>query len=114
MQIKLISLLTSCGLKVDDSSLGEVIETHLNQAAQARYRSLKATIGKPRGAARNISHVSDHKAIPRDHISKPCMSSGCESSLHCLSGTAETDTPAWDSRILLWVCTVGALHLNMR
>ena len=48
-QVKLISLLTSCGLKVDDSSLGEVIETHLSQAAHARYRSLKASIGKPRG-----------------------------------------------------------------
>jgi len=48
-QVKLISLLTSCGLKVDDSSLGEIIETHFNQAAHARYRSLKATIGKPRG-----------------------------------------------------------------
>ena len=58
MQIKLISLLTSCGLKVDNSSLGEVIETHLNQAAQARYRSLRATIGKPRGADRQTSHLS--------------------------------------------------------
>jgi len=48
-QVKLISLLTSCGLKADDSSLGEIIETHLNQAAHARYRNLKATIGKPRG-----------------------------------------------------------------
>ena len=47
--MKLISLLTSCGLKVDDASLGEVFETHLAQAAQARYRSLKATLGKPRG-----------------------------------------------------------------
>lgn len=47
--MKLISLLTSCGLKVDDASLGEVFETHLAQAAQARYRSLKATVGKPRG-----------------------------------------------------------------
>lgn len=51
MQVKLISLLTSCGHQVDESSLGEVIETHLNQAAHARYRNLKASIGKPRGVA---------------------------------------------------------------
>ncbi len=57
MQIKLISLLTSCGLKVDDSSLSEVIETHLNEAAHARYRSLRATIGKPRGAPHETPHV---------------------------------------------------------
>ena len=51
MQVKLISLLTSCGHRVDDSSLSEIIETHLTQAAHVRYKSLKATIGKPRGLA---------------------------------------------------------------
>jgi hypothetical protein len=84
MQIKLISLLTSCGLKVDDSSLGEVIETHLNQAAHARYRSLKATIGKPRGVASDTHHVSDQKDIPWNHLGKPCMSSRSDSSLALL------------------------------
>ena len=62
MQVKLISLLTSCGLKVDDSSLGEIFETHLTQAAQARYRSLKATVGKQRGALLLPHHVPTRAA----------------------------------------------------
>ena len=85
MQIKLISLLTSCGLKVDDSSLGEVIETHLNQAAHARYRSLKATIGKPRGVASNIPHVLDQKAIPRTISASPACLLGVKAAcIPCL------------------------------
>ena len=66
MQVKLISLLTSCGLKVDDSSLGEIIETHLNQAAHTRYRSLKASIGKPRGLA--LATLSCYQASSAAHL----------------------------------------------
>ena len=73
VQVKLISLLTSCGLKVDDSSLGEIFETHLTQAAQARYRSLKAAVGKPGGALLLPHHVPARAACVHTFACVVCL-----------------------------------------
>lgn len=73
MQVELISLLTSCGVKVDDSSLGEIIETHLSQAAQARYSSLKATLGKPRGVLLLLIASEESHSIEAHHTDSDIM-----------------------------------------
>ena len=47
-QVRLITLLTSCGTK-DGGGMGEMFEVHLNSAAVQRFHSLLSTLGAPKG-----------------------------------------------------------------
>lgn len=53
-QVRLITLLTSCGTK-DGDGMGEMFEVHLNSAAMSRFHSLLASVGAPKGDRRRIS-----------------------------------------------------------
>lgn len=74
-QVRLITLLTSCGTK-DGGGMGEMFEVHLNSAAVSRFHSLLASVGAPKGAQCRKFILSSHRirdmGVPRGLFMPAC------------------------------------------